>query len=82
MNLYEVVNSVEFDWGILFLGPGTVSFEEVNVSEDGKKVIIQNGGLDLSIPKSVNFELTEEDIHFIRFNMVGHEGALSLHKKI
>ncbi len=81
MNLYEAIHSTEIDWGIILLGPGSLNFEEVNVSENEKNVIILDGSLYFSIPKTVKFELSEEDEHFLRFKIVGHKGGLSLHKK-
>lgn len=82
MNLYEVVNSVECDWGIIGFNVGSLGFEKEDVSVDGDKVIICDGNLDFSIPKTVKFELSEDDIHFLRFEIVGQTGFLSLHKKI
>ena len=81
MNLYELVNSKEVNWGNLHLGPITLNFEKVNVSEVEEGVIIRDGGVALHISKSVRFEFEEEDKCFIRFRAVGHECHLSLHKK-
>lgn len=81
MNLYEVVNSVESDWAILYLGPGYLSFEEDGVCEYEEEVNICSEKLCFSIPKSVKFVLSEESKYFIRFKVVGHEGTLLLYKK-
>ncbi len=81
MNLYEVVNSVENDRVILNLGPGCLVFKKEDISEIEEEVIVYDEKLYFSVQKSVKFELFEESKYFMRFKVVGHEGALSLHKK-